>query len=145
MLANVIYLNDELGEIQSSELEIPFVINKKTSYDSDAVLEPSVGIFDVDVMVKRGREIYFDANVKANVNVTTRKQISFVAGVESNGELPEKDGAIEIYFGREGESLWSIAKNLKIPSDMIINQNPELNDPLEKDQNIAVYYQKIKK
>lgn len=143
--ANVIYLNDELGSLQSVELEIPYVLNKKLECVNVNILEPFVGLFDVDVMVKRGREIYFDAKAKAYINLTAIQTFELISKVESIGNLPEKDGAIEIYFGKAGESLWDIAKNLNIPSEIIVNQNPEMTDPLEKDQNIALYYQKNRK
>ena len=140
--ANIIYLNDELGSVQSVQIEVPFVLDKKSNISQDALLEQNICLFDVDTMVKRGREIYFDAKVKAYINVTCSKMLSFVSKIESVGEIPARCDAIEIYFGKTGESFWDIAKNLKIPSEIIRNQNPNLSDPLEADQNIALYFQK---
>lgn len=142
--ANVIYLNDELGSVQSVEIEIPYIIDKKVEFGENEVLEPVVSLFDVDVMVKRGREIYFDAKAKAFVNVTCKNQFDLITKVESLGEQEQKDGAIEIYFGKTGESLWDIAKSLKIPGEIIKSQNPDISDPLDKDQNIALYFQKTR-
>lgn len=143
--ANIIYLNDEIGGINSVEIEIPFVIDKKTDLPDNCVLEPNVLICDADTMVKRGREIYFDAKLRAYVNVCYDHSLNFITKLESVGEIEDRKDAIEIYFGKEGESFWEIAKNLKIPSEIIRNQNPELSDPLEKDQNIALYFQKERK
>ncbi|MBE7075195.1 MAG: DUF3794 domain-containing protein [Clostridiales bacterium] len=143
--ANVIYLNDELGGLQSVQIEIPFVLDKKVDLNSDVLLESYVCLYDVDVMVKRGREIYFDAKAKAYVNVSRATNICMVTKTENLEILPVKDSALEIYFAKKGESFWDIAKNLKIPSEIIANQNPNLTDPLEKDENIAIYYQKQRK
>lgn len=143
--ANVIYLNDELGEILSVEVEMPYIIDKKVDWGDDVILEPIVCICDVDVMVKRGREIFFDARAKAYVNITRPTTMRFIANVNSVGELGPKDSAIEVYFAKSGERVWDIAKGLKVSSEMICNQNPEITDPLEKDQNIAIYYQKNRK
>jgi len=140
--ANVIYLNDELGSLQAVEIEIPYVLNKKTEVSENAFLEAYICLSDVDVMVKRGREIYFDAKAKAFVNVSCKQPVAMVSKVESLGALPQRDGAVEIYFGKAGESFWDIAKNLKIPTETIISQNPDLVDPLDRDQNIALYFQK---
>ena len=140
--ANVVYLNDELGSIQSVEIEIPYVLNKKSDLVGDFILEPTVTLCDVDVMVKRGREIYFTAKAKAYVNITQKNNICMVTKVEDIGTLPERDSALEIYFAKTGQTFWDIAKNLKIPAETIITQNPNLTDPLEKDENIAIYYQK---
>ena len=143
--ANVIYLNDELGEVLSVEIEIPYILDKKVDFENDVVLEPMVCIHDVDVMVKRGREIYFDARAKACVNVTKKAMVQLVSNVNSVGELEPKDSAIEVYFAKSGERVWDIAKGLKVSSEIICNQNPDITDPLEKDQNIAIYYQKERK
>ena len=143
--ANVIYLNDELGEILSVEVEMPYVLDKKIDMDDNAILEPVVCLSDIDVMVKRGREVFFDARAKAYINVAKQTELQFVANADSVGELEPKDSAIEIYFAKSGERIWDIAKGLKVSSEMICNQNPEITDPLEKDQNIAIYYQKERK
>lgn len=142
--ATVIYLNDELGGVQSVDIEVPYVIDKKVDIEEGVLIEPTVALFDVDVIVKRGREIYFDARAKAFVNITKCESFSLLSNVQAVGEEKPKDSAIEIYFAKAGETFWEIAKNLKIPSEIIRNQNPELSDPLEKDQNIALYYQKEK-
>ncbi len=143
--ANVIYLNDENNEIVSVQIEVPFVVDKKCGFSDDAVLEVLLGVTDVDTMVKRGREIYFDAKVKAFINVSQKNCFNLISNTESVGVLPDKTDAIQLYFGKRGESFWDIAKNLKISSEIIRNQNPELSDPLEKDENIALYFQKIRK
>ena len=140
--ANVVYLNDELGTIQSVEIEIPYVLDKKVDIVGDVILEPTITLCDVDVMVKRGREIFFDAKAKAFVNVTLKANTCMVTKVENVAKLPPRDSAIEIYFALAGQSFWDIAKGLKIPTETIASQNPNLTDPLEKDENIAIYYQK---
>lgn len=143
--ANVVYLNDETGTVQSVEIEIPYVLDKKVDYNNDVLLEPVITLCDVDVMIKRGREIFFDAKAKAFVNVAIKENICLVTNTESMGVLPTRDSALEIYFAKMGQSFWDIAKNLKIPTETIANQNPNLSDPLEKDENIAIYYQKQRK
>ena len=71
--------------------------------------------------------------------------VQLVSNVNSVGELEPKDSAIEVYFAKSGERVWDIAKGLKVSSEMICNQNPDITDPLEKDQNIAIYYRKERK
>lgn len=143
--ANVIYLNDEAEAINSVQIEVPFVLDKKVNLPNGVVLEPIVCLVDVDAMVKRGREIFFDAKARAYVNISCGDDFSIISKADSIGEIPFRDDAIEIYFGKMGESFWEIAKNLKIPSEIIRNQNPELPDPLDRDQNIALYFQKERK
>jgi phospholipid N-methyltransferase len=140
--ANVLYLNDEQEMLQSVEIEIPYVLDKKVDYQDGVVIEPNVKLFDVDIAVKRGREIYFDAKAKAMVNITTQESVCMLSKIEKLEPLQERDVALEIYFAKAGESFWEIAKNLKIPAEIIASQNSNLVDPLEKDENIAIYYRK---
>ena len=140
--ANVVYLNDELGEMQSVEIEIPYVLDKNVDYTEDVLLEPTIFVTDVDVMVKRGRELFFDAKARAFVNCTKKDVFSHITNVDTIGEIGERDGAVELYFAKQNETIWDIAKNLKISPNVITEQNPELLDPIEKDQSIAVYFQK---
>lgn len=54
--------------------------------------------------------------------------------------LAQKDSAIEIYFAHASSSHWDIAKELKISQEMLLSQNPNLPNPLEKDERVVVYY-----
>lgn len=143
--ANIIYLNDELGGIQSVEIELPYVMDKKIEDVTDAILETNVCIYDVDVMTKRGREIYFDAKIKAYVNVTTNCKINMVSKIEEISKLQTKTHAIEVYYAKQGQSVWDIAKSLNVAPELITGQNPDMVDPLDKNQNIVLYYQKQRK
>ena len=140
--ANVIYLNDETDGLQAVQIEIPFVISNQTDLADNVNLGLKLCLENVDVMVKRGREIFFDAKLKALVLASEEYTYSAITKVDAIGEVAPKDASLEIYFGKNGESIWDIAKNLKIPSELILNQNPNLADPLEKDENIAIYYQR---
>ena len=110
-VATVIYLNDEQEKVQSVQIEIPFVIDKSCELQNQTMLETHVCVYDVDVMIKRGREIYFEAKVKAHVNIAEEKKYKVVSSAESIGLIPEKEGAIEIYFAKAGETFWEIAKS----------------------------------
>ena len=141
--ANVLYLNDETeGVINSVQIEVPFVTSNQTDLDDLTNLSAKISLNNVDIMIKRGREIFFDAKIKALVCANKETIITTITSVDSIGEVSQNESSLEIYFGKTGESIWDIAKNLKIPSQTILNQNQHLTDPLEKDENIAIYYQR---
>ena len=140
--ANVLYLNDEIGEIQSVEIEIPYIITSNTDYDNDTDLYCLTSLSDVDVMVKKGKEIFFDAKARVFAEGSKKCEYEVVTDVQKVGDTPKRDNSLEIYFGKAGETIWDIAKNLKISSEMILSQNPNLNDPLDQNENIAIYYQR---
>ena len=140
---NVVYLNDEMGELFSVLMEVPFVVSEKTSVeDENAFINVNVMICDVDVVVKKGREFLFDAKIKVNANFDCAKTGAVITKVDQEDEYPERDYAMELYFGQNGQNSWDIAKEMKISEDDLITQNPETNFPLEQNENLILFYQK---
>ena len=140
---NVVYLNDETNALHSVLFEVPFVASEKTDYDCESGnVFADVMIYDVDVVVKKGREFYFDAKLKIETNYDCDEVGAVISGIEIGNEKTEKDCGMEVYFGQQGETSWGIAKNLGIREDVLFEQNPETTFPLEKDENLIVYYQK---
>jgi len=140
---NVVYLNDETSSLQTAIVEVPFVINEKiknacnsTNVSVDIVLE------DVDVVVKKGREFYFDAKLKVKAEFDCDCMDAIISHIGISTEIPERECAIELVFASQGDTAWDIAKNMKVKETTILLQNPELSFPLEADENIIVFYQK---
>lgn len=140
---NVVYLNDETNTLNSVAIEVPFVVSDKTKIDCEnADVDVDAMLYDVDVVVKKGREFYFDGKLRVNVNYSCKIVEAVMSTLQEGPNLPEKDSAIEVYFGSEGQTAWDIARDLRVSEEMIYAQNPELSFPLEKDENLVMYYQK---
>lgn len=138
---NVVYLNDESGSIKGVTIEVPFVVSEKIGI-GEAEVCVNVTIYDVDVVVKKGREFYFDAKLKLNVSCDCEEIGAVISTVQTAGEYPERDCAIELVFANAGQTAWDIAKAVRVNEQTIMYNNPEINFPLEHDENIIVYYQK---
>ncbi len=140
---NVVYLNDEANSLHSVLIEVPFVIAERANVPcEDAQVEVSAMVFDVDVVVKKGREFYFDAKLKIKASYDCENVGAVISSIVEQGDLEEKDCAIEVVFAKAGQTAWDIAKSLKVREELITLQNPEVAFPLDKDENIVVYYQK---
>jgi len=140
---NVAYLNDETSSVNSVIVEVPFVVSDKSSVNCEmAEIDVDIHLVDVDVVVKKGREFYFDAKVKVKATYACNEICAVISQINIAGEHEEKDCAIEMVYAIEGQSAWDLAKELKVKEEMIYLQNPEIKFPLEKDENIVVYYQK---
>lgn len=138
--ANLIYLNDEENKIYSVDIEVPTILTSNTDIDKDSQIEVFATLCDVDVMVKKGREVYVDAVVKVFANVCVTKSGAVISEVEFGEEISASDAGIEIYFAKAGDDVWDIAKQLRVNPEQIEKQNQEILFPLEKDENICVYY-----
>ncbi len=140
---NVIYLNDETNSLHSVLIEVPFVVSERANVPCEnAEVEVSAVLYDVDVVVKKGRDFYFDAKLKIKASYDCDQVGAVISSIAEEGDLEEKDCAIEVVFAKAGQSAWDIAKSLKVRETLITLQNPEVVFPLDKDENVIVYYQK---
>lgn len=141
----VVYLNDEESSLNAVEIEIPFVLSDRTALPEGADICTSATITDVDVVVKKGRELFYDAKVKVIVRLNTDEVSAVISDVELRDEIPERDYAMEIVFGKEGQTLWDIAKNKNVKEAQVAEQNPDILFPLSEDKELILFYQNNKK
>ncbi len=140
---NVVYLNDETNQLHSVVVEVPFVVSDKADEQcEDADVSVTAVLCDVDVVIKKGREFYFDGKLKINASFDCQAIGAIISNINLSTEYPESDCAIELYFASAGDDAWEIAKKVRVREDVILMQNPELVFPLEQDENVVVYYQK---
>lgn len=140
----LVYLNDETGDVSSVEIEFPFSVSERTKYEN-VDLSVNVTLTDIDAIVKRGREVFFDGKLKVEVCYYSEEKNEILSEVNFEEDYEENRYPIEVYFAKSGESLWNIAKNLKVKDSFLLSQNPMLTDPLEKDEKIVLYFQKNNK
>ncbi len=139
----VVYLNDELNNLNSVQIDVPFVISDKFNNEIiDGILNVDAVVSDVDVVVKKGREFYYDAKVKACVNYCHDIVSGVISKAETLEAYPEKDYGMELLFAHAGQEAWDIAKEARINEEILILQNPEVVFPLAEDKNLILFYQK---
>ena len=138
----VVYLNDDEGTLNSVEIEIPFVSSDKIGVEGEAVACVDAVLYDVDVSVKRGREIMFDGKVKMTARICYDEISATITSAEKGEEFIEKDCAMMYVFGKTGESLWSVAKRNKIKQEQLIAQNSDVSFPLIQDTGFILFFQK---
>lgn len=138
---NLVYFSEDEARVCSLDVEFPFIISTQTDYTSDYLTDLDIQVCDVDVMVKRGKDVYIDAVVKVRTNVCVASQGAVITDVTYLDDLPQKDCAIEIYFAKAGEKVWDIAKKLCVMPEVLYAQNQDLTEVLEKDEKLAIYYQ----
>ncbi len=141
--ANVVYLNDEDNSLNSVALEVPFVLTDKFDVENtDGNLSVDAIVCDVDVAVKKGRELFYDAKVKANVNYCYSQVSGVISSVEMGEELPEKDCGLELVFAKAGQNSWEVAKEARVQEELLLAQNAETIFPLQEDTSLVLFYQK---
>ena len=141
---NVVYLNDEENSLNSVQIEVPFVISDKFSQDNaDGILVVDAILCDVDVVAKKGRELLFDAKVKACVNYCYDEVSGVISEALVLDAYPEREYAMELVYAQKGQDAWDIAKSAKVKEGQIVAQNPDVVFPLMEDTGLILFYQKI--
>lgn len=140
---SVVYLNDETSALHSVQLDIPFVLNDKIGCEEGVMLHVDAIVSDVDVVVKKGREFYYDAKVKASINCCRDLLSGVISDAVISEDLREKDYAMEVIFAPAGKELWDIAKSVRIKEEQIIAQNPEVVFPTTEDTPIVLFNQRL--
>ena len=107
-------------------------------------LESFAVITDVDVAVKKGREILYDARVKAVVYPLTEQINAVISNIEYKEDIPQKEYGMEVVFAKKGQTAWDIAKQNYVKEELVKAQNQDTTFPLEEDTAIVLFYQNTK-
>lgn len=139
---NVVYLNDETGSLNAVQIEVPFTLSDRTDLPESSSLLAIATLSDVDVVVKKGREFFYDAKVRVSLYPSDEEYSAVISDANIADEFGQKDYAMELVFGKEGQDLWDIAKANKVTESLIATQNPDVSFPLTEDKQIIIYYQR---
>ena len=138
-----VYLNDEDSSLHSVELDIPFTISDKYNVDESGMISVDAVVNDVDVVVKKGREIYYDAKIKACVSYSNELVSGVITEASVLDEYKEKNYAMEVIFAPAGKELWDVAKDARVREEQILSQNPEVSFPTNEDTALVLFYQRV--
>ena len=139
----VVYLNDETSAFYSVVVDVPFVVSDKICCENEGLLSLAVAICDADVVVKKGRELLFDAKIKVSVSCSHMQVGAVISTAEKGESYPQKDYAMEVIFAGVGKTLWEVAKSARVREEQIIAQNPDVVFPLVQDCPLVLFYQRV--
>lgn len=139
---SVVYLNDEEGIINSVEAEIPFSIKQRMEAEENVKLHANAILSEVDITIKRGREIFFDAKLMVTATLWNEEFVPYVSEVSSLGAAPKSDAQIEIFFTASGQTFWDVAKKTYTNEDVLKRQNAHILEPFTGSERLVVYHQK---
>lgn len=139
----VVYLNDESNSLYSAQIDVPFTISDKFEHQEGGMIMVDAAVYDADVVVKKGRELLYDAKVKACVNYCFDRVSGIITEASVLEDYQPKDYAMEVVFAHSGEDTWEIAKNARVKEEQLITQNADVVFPLENDASLILFYQKV--
>lgn len=124
---------NERGELSS----VSSVDEFELSYSgyNEAVAAISVNSYDYTISNSNTLDIRLSTNINAYLyNNETVKILSDINCGDSIKTAP----ALTVYFGKENESIWNIAKIFSSDSEVIINENALSGDTLDSDRVLII-------
>ncbi len=141
---NVLYYNLSSAEKNSAVIELPFSITANANVSKECDCYARGEVTAVNVKIKRANEL----DVKADITVYYESVVSDVKYVISEISLGEEralpQGAIAVHVTRQNETLWDVAKALSTTTEVIMQQNPNLKEPLSVGDKVILYRSIIK-
>ena len=139
----VIYLNKENNSMYSALVEMPFSINENIEGISENfVPNVTLSLGEVSCRLKRGSELEVNATLFVFANFYGETTDAVITQINVADEKPENMCVLTIYVVKPNETVWDIAKELNVSPDELLNQNPNVNLPLEGGEKLIVYRQK---
>ncbi len=131
--------SDQIG---SEKFEIPFTLQIETPL-ADLLTQATVyGAVKQITVENNSGKLDIDCDVLFSVNLIQNLTESFVADVTEGDAIEDTLGAIEVCIAKKGDSIWEVAKNLRMSEEDLIKLNPDLTDPLTKDEKLVIYHQR---
>lgn len=137
-----LYLNKETNGVYSVDVEMPFMISNPVDYPNSVVPIVQITLTDVNVRARRGKEIEVNACVEVYSNFYDSGKDAVITTVAEEDEIPEEECALSIYLAKEGDTIWEIAKDLKVSPELVAEQNPDIVEPITAGTRIVIYRQK---
>jgi len=138
---NILYLSG--AGVNSKSVKIPFEFNlEETAINSNYDVETKINILSQDFIVVNDNTINAKIELGFLANVSKNMQINIIDEIEAEERL-EDNYSMVIYFVKEGETLWDIAKKFgsRIEDIVAVNDIDDADRILEGQQLFIPRYQ----
>lgn len=137
----VLYYSKEDNSTNSVVVEVPFSLTNPTDQVSATALV-ELALTDLSVKGKRGEEIEVYGKINVYANFYDTDNFAVISSVEAGEEFGAHGYALSVYFVKDGETLWEIARSMHVSPDQILEQNPNVELPLKAGDKLYIYHQR---
>lgn len=134
--STVIYYTKETSSITSIQVEMPFSIEEKVDGCEASLV--SICVEGITARSKRGKEIEVSAELGVYANMYCEKELCVVTGIVLGDEKAPDDCSLYIYIVRSGQTIWDVAKDVGMSQELILEQNPDVQLPLEAGSRLVL-------
>ncbi len=135
----VAYKTNATQMTNSVSVDVPFSIPVRVSDELGQNAIVNVSLVDLSAKGKRGREIEVFGKLNIHLN-NLKENIGVVISEVQVGEpWPEPKYIMSVYFVKDGETMWDLAKRLNMPEDELLRLNPDITLPIKAGDKFFVY------
>ena len=92
-----------------------------------------------NVKIKGQNEIEFSGDLYVNVKMYKKECITYVSSITETEPKEKSDAGIKVLVARQGEDLFAVSKALSLRPEVVLMQNPNLEEGIEPNTKIVVY------
>lgn len=119
----------ELNAFVINENSEVLCLNKKQNIESDNAQVYSMFIKSFDYVIKSEQSISIRYSIEYSAICFDEKAFNILSNVEITDEVLSETPALVVYFAKERERVWDIAKKFRTSSNLIMAEN-ELNNEI---------------
>ena len=131
---------EQNGEERSTEVSLPFAINLSnlglTGQDKAQI---NVAVSGVSVRRKNQDECEAEAVLKIYLCAVKCNSCRYISQLTQGEAINCNQNAISVFIPKRGESLWDVAKKLKMSPQDVTKLNADLTFPLTGKERIVIY------
>lgn len=100
--------------------------------------------FDVSLDIKSMKlkgenEVEFSGELYVSAKMYKQEYITYVSSITETEPKEKSDAGIKVLVTRQGEDLFAVSKALSLRPEVVLMQNPDLEDNIEANTKIVVY------
>ncbi|MBE7088512.1 MAG: hypothetical protein E7370_03205 [Clostridiales bacterium] len=131
---------EQNGEERSTEINLPFAVNlANQGLNEQDKVQISVAVSGVSVRRKNQDECEAEAVLKIYLFPIKCNSCRYITQLTQGEELNCNKSAVSVFIPKSGDSLWEVAKRLKMTPQEVTKLNAGLEFPLTGKERIIIY------
>lgn len=137
----VTYYTKETMSATALDIEMPFVVEQKVDGEFASIV--TICVADISAKSRRGKEIDVSGELYVFADTYSQKDNVIISSLTLGEEKKEDDCSLYIYIVKPGQTVWDIAKEMNISPDVIISQNPGVENGVSVGQRLVIYKSRV--
>ena len=125
----VVFKNYDNDEISSCFYEMEYEVKAPLdAVDLNLSVDAEINARVNSYKNKAGKEISFVVDFEIMISGICGEAEQYISQIEETGSLPQSKSSIIVYKPKVNETIFEIAKSLKVSPDVILAQNPSIDE-----------------